>query len=98
MVSNVPVGSPEYGMTNGSNFRWGISLSATPCPKTNVRRRHLFMGMKPQLKTVSNLPLGFPVHGMTNGSSFRWRLPHASNPQRVRKRGIHLMMQTLLHP
>ena len=23
-MSNVPVGFPEYGMTNASNFRWGL--------------------------------------------------------------------------
>ena len=29
-MSNVPVGFPEYGMTNASNFRWGLLLPATP--------------------------------------------------------------------
>ena len=40
-VPNVPLGFPEYGMTNASNFRWGFSLPATPkgCEKGGIYLR-----------------------------------------------------------
>ena len=41
-------------------------------------------------KTVPHVTLGFPEYGMTNGSNFRWGIPHATNPQKVRKRGMYL--------
>ena len=80
-MPNVPFGFLKYdpGMTNASNFRWGIPPASKP---QRVRKRgHLSTGMTPTLKTVSNLSLGFPEYGMTNAND---RFP-AGNPQRVRK-------------
>ena len=68
-VSNVSAGFPEYRMTNASNLRWGIPPASNP---QRVRKRgHLFMGMRPRLKTVSSLPLGSPQYDRTIARNFR---------------------------
>ena len=79
-MSNVPAGSPVYGMINDKKFRRGLRPAKKP---QRVRKRlHLFNGMTPRLKIVSNLPLGFPEYRMTNAIHFRWGFSPASNPKR----------------
>ena len=49
IISNVVVGFTEYGVTNASNFKWGLPLPAT---SKCLRKGHPFKGMTQRIKTV----------------------------------------------
>ena len=73
----VPLGFPEYGMTNANDFRRGIPPAETSkvCKKEGIYRNNT------AAKTVLKLSLGLPEYGMTIGNI----CSPVSKPQRVRK-------------
>ena len=77
-------GFPEYGMSNPFNFRWEITLIATP---KGCKKGPFIHGIDANANTVSNLPLGLPVFRMTNACNFRLGISPANNPQNSVKTG-----------
>ena len=73
-MSNVPVGSPEYGMTTVSRCRWGLSPASTHTKGEKMEGIY-FYGNYTKTKDSVKSSIGFPEYRITNAKNVKWGLP-----------------------
>ena len=83
------LGFPEYGMTNASNFKWGITPDSNPkrgntkmCNKIDI---NLCKSVKAKKNSVIAYHIVFSEYGMTNASISSVALPLTATPKCVKR-------------